>query len=423
MKYLNSKKVVLTTLPNEGQAIQWQTPEYFLPSTSKYVPLGLLSLATNLPERHQVIILDPASRGWSIDDTIERIEAEKPDIVGISATTFKTYPLVQMLKKLNAPYKVVGGPHITHYADLVLQQGADAVFRGPLADKEFADAIDRKPVGVIDCHTKINDITFPNRDNVDNEFYYATGNMFKSNKRMSMFSGVGCPNRCTFCDVQVKIPTRKRPADVVREMKYLQSIGAGEVHIYEDNFNTDRKYLEEICLEIERQKLTMDWCGRGHAIMDLDIAKRLRQYGLKRIGVGFESLHNPTLAFYRKPQSYNTIAKFCNTMHKAGIDMVGYFIVGAPTETTDYREHMGEMIWNLGIKYPLVNILQPFPNTELYTNMLKDGTYKQDYWDEYIVRPTPSFKLPFPYGEKKWQEDVDLVNKLIKYFEDKRTNG
>ena len=71
---MKGKRIILTTLPDEGKAVQWQTPEYFLPSTSKYVPLGLLSLASNVDEKHEVIILDPASRGWSIDDTINKIK-------------------------------------------------------------------------------------------------------------------------------------------------------------------------------------------------------------------------------------------------------------------------------------------------------------------------------------------------------------
>ena len=417
-------KIVLSTLPNEGQAIQWQTPEYFLPQTSKYIPLGLLSLATNASKDDEVKILDPASRGWSIDETVEKIQNENPDIVGLSAVTFKAYPLKEMLRKLDVPFKVVGGPHTTHYADIILNQGADIVFRGILADLEFKQISNLKETGldkcIIDCKTRINDIEFPKRENIDNTFYYATGNMFKSNNRMSMFTGTGCPHHCSFCDVQVKIPTRKEPKKVIEEMKYLKSLGAGELHLYEDNFNTNKKYLEEICREFDKQNFSIEWCGRAQARLDYDIAKKLKEHGLKRLGVGIESLHNPTLRYFNKPQTYKSIEKFMNTMNKAEIEVIGYFIIGAPTETKEYRKNMCDMIYNLGITKPLINILQPFPDTKLYNNMLKEGIYKEDYWADYIKNPTPNFKLPFPFGEEKWNGDAQLVNESIKYFENKR---
>lgn len=187
-------KIVLTTLPKEKSAVQWYSRKYFLPDNSRYLPLGLLSLATNLPQDHDIKILDPHSENWSIDKTIEEINSERPDILGISAVTLKAYQMMEVLNNISAPYKVVGGPHATHYAEQILRQGADAVFIGQLADLEFAKAIEERPRGIIKCSTGINDIQFPDRHFLDSESYYGAGNLFVSNKRMSMFSGIGCPN-------------------------------------------------------------------------------------------------------------------------------------------------------------------------------------------------------------------------------------
>ena len=104
--------------------------------------------------------------------------------------------LKEILQKTSAPYKVVGGPHTTHNAEIILKQGADAVFVGQLADLEFADAVNQKPKGIVYCKTEINEIKFPERKFIDIESYYAKGNLFESNKRMAMFSGIGCPNNC-----------------------------------------------------------------------------------------------------------------------------------------------------------------------------------------------------------------------------------
>jgi anaerobic magnesium-protoporphyrin IX monomethyl ester cyclase len=410
-------KVLLTTMPKEGSAIQWVTPKYFQPDYSKYVPLGLLSLATNLPPNYEVKVFDPNSDNWGLEETINKIESEKPDILGLSTMTFSAYQMTQILKRTSAPYKTVGGPHATHYSDMILKQGADAVFIGQLADNDFASAIEKRSKGKIYCSTEINDIKFPDRSFIDLDSYFPKGNLFKSDKRMSMFSGVGCPYRCRFCDVQTKVVSRKKPEYVLDEMEYLKSIGAGSIHVYEDNFNTDENYIREVCLEMDRRGFSSEWSGRGRAKMSPEIAESLSSRGFKRIHVGFESLSDETLKWFRKSQNYAQIETFCNTMNQFNIDMIGFFIVGAPTETEQDRKEMASKLKNLGIKYPLVNILQPLPNTEYYRDLLNDGNYKEDYWSNFVSNPTPNFMIPFPYGEKKWKEDADFVEGLIKEIE------
>lgn len=415
-------KIVLSTLPKEGGAIQWVTPKYFMPDDSKYIPLGLLSLATNLPKDYEVKVLDPWSNNWSIEETIEKIEKEKPDILGLSVVTFNAYQMVEILKRITAPYKVVGGPHATHNAEQILKQGADAVFVGQLADKEFAEAVESRPRGIIKCQTRINELKFPDRSFIDIENYFPKGNLFKVNKRMPMFSGVGCPYNCRFCDVQTRKVERKDVKSVVDEMVYLKSIGAGSIHIYEDNFNTDENYLRELCEEMDRRGFKSEWSGRGGARMSLEIAKMLADRGFKRIHVGIESLHDPTLRWFRKAQNYESVKRFCETMNQVGIDIIGFLIVGAPTETEEYRKILGKMIKEIGINHPLVNILQPLPNTEYYDDLLREGIYEKDHWAEYIKNPVPNFKLPFPYGEEKWQKDAELVQSIVEELEKEKND-
>jgi hypothetical protein len=145
-----SKKVVLVNMPDDKCVRDWRTPEYFKTATggTNYMPLGLLSLATNIGGRHNVEIIDARSRRLTIDETVAEIEEEKPDVLGVSANTMRAYALKEILRRTSAPYKAVGGAHVNRHANLVLEQGADAVFVGPLADLEFKEAIEKKPEGL-----------------------------------------------------------------------------------------------------------------------------------------------------------------------------------------------------------------------------------------------------------------------------------
>lgn len=412
------KKIVLATLPGECEFVNWTTPKYFMPTkVNKYMPLGILSLASNLPPNYDVSIIDASSEPWTIDETIEKIEAEKPEILGISATTRRIYALNRILKESSATYKVVGGPHITHYPELTLKSGANAVFVGSLADLEFREAVESYPQGVIYCKTRINQIQFPNRRLLDIEKYFPKESLFfKAENRLPMFSSVGCPNKCNFCNVQSKKAQYKDPVTVVDEIQYLLSLGSKSVHVLDDNFNVNSRHLEGIIFELERRSLNSEWSGRGQTKMNLDLASRLSATGFKRINVGIEAIDDSVLKFLNKNENVADVYKFCDKMNKNGIDILSYFILGTPVETDQYLKELPNKIEELGIKHAFLNMLFPEPNTPYYESLLKDGYYPRDLWEEFMFNPSPYFEIPYPYGETKKKEIISFIDELIEHF-------
>lgn len=411
-------KIVLTTMPTEGEYHDWTTNKHFVvDKVNKYMPLGILSLATNLPPGHEVKILDPSSYGMSIDETIQAIELEKPDVLGLSVVNKRCYAMTKILEKTTCAYKTVGGPHTTYHADEILEQGADVVFIGPLADKEFNEAIISKPRGKVICNTDINEIKYPSRNFLNIEDYFPkTSVLFKANKRLPMFSSVGCLNRCNFCSVQSKTMHLKDPIQVVDEMKYLQSLDCQSIHILDDNFNINQKHLVQILDEMEKQDYSGEWSARGQTRMDLSIVPRMKRLGFKRIHVGIEALDQDILDFFNKPERVMDVVKFCGDMYRNGIDVIGYFILGAPVETERYRKTLAGRIKDLGIKHPLFNQLFPEPDTVYYKSLLEEGLVKEDYWAEYFKHPIPDYVPPYPYGETRKQEMLDYADKITEEF-------
>jgi radical SAM superfamily enzyme YgiQ (UPF0313 family) len=411
-------KIVLSTMSTEGEFRDWVTHKYFRSDkVNKYMPLGVLSLATNLPEGHEVKILDPASYGWTINETIRLINAEKPDILGLSVVSKRCYAMVKILQNTVCDYKIVGGPHATAHADEILAQGADAVFQGPLAEKEFNWAIHSKPWGKIKCSTDINEIKFPDRRLLNIEDYFPkTSVLFKADNRLPMFSSVGCVNRCNFCSVQSKTLHLKDPIEVVKEMKYLQTLNCHSIHILDDNFNLNIKHLKGILDQMEIQGYNGEWSARGQVRMDLSIVPRIVRLGFKRIHVGIESLDQNVLDFFNKAERVSDIDKFCKVMTENGVDILGYFIIGAPMETKEYREALGDRIRELGIKYLFLNMLFPEPDTKYYSDLMNEGLVKEDYWKAYFKNPTPDFVPPYPYGEEKQKEILEFADKITEEF-------
>lgn len=378
------------------------------------MPLGVLSLASNLSNEHNVTIFDPPSEGWGIAETISRIENVKPDVLGLSVVTKRVYAMVRILKETSVPYTVVGGPHATYHAEQILRFGAAAVFVGSLADSEFNHAIDDLPKGVIYCDTKINNICFPKRDLLDVKSYFPKqSTLFKANNRLPMFSSIGCPNRCNFCNVQSKKLQFKNAKIILDEMEYLESLGCGSVHILDDNFNVSRNHLIHILDEMDRRDYYCEWSGRGQVKMDFSLLSRLVEHGFKRIHVGIEAVDDKILWYFNKPQTTADIYRFCYEMNEYGIDVLGYFIMGSPVETDEYRNSLADRIKELNIKFPFFNVLFPEPNTGYYQQLLDEGIYKVDYWREYMVNPTPDYEIPYPYGDEKRQKIWNCIENLI----------
>jgi anaerobic magnesium-protoporphyrin IX monomethyl ester cyclase len=413
-----AKKIVLVNMPDDKCVRDWRMPESSRGvTTPSYVPLGLLSLATNLKPNQEAIIIDARSKGLSIDETIERIEQERPDILGLHSNVMRAYALKEILQRTSVPYKAVGGLHASRYPQIVLSQGADAVFAGTLADLEFREAVDSQPKGIINCKTTYADIKFPNRSLIDYESYFPKNFVFfKTENRLHMLTTIGCPHNCFYCDNIPGKLQRKSAEAVLDEMQHLYSLGSRSIHLLDDNFNVSENYLHGVLDEMDKREFQVEWSGRGQLRMSDNLAKRMSDHGFKRIHVGIEAIDDEILRYYKKDSSVKRIYEFCESMNNNHIDVFGLFIVGAPVEKEEYLERFPGMLKELGIKYPHIQILSPTPDSEYYKELLDQGIYKTDIWAEHIKNPTPDFQIPYPYSQERLKMLSEYVDNIEKEY-------
>lgn len=391
------------------------------------MPLGLLSVAAGIDRRHEVKILDASS--MTIEETQAAIAKWWPDVVGISATTHRAYPMKAIIEDRLAPYSfAVGGTHVTHYKLATYCLGADVVFKGD-GDISFgawiedgAPPIHRRGLCLNQYHPDLNALPFPRYDLLDMADYTvskedAADTLFgQAGVRATMISSKGCPYSCTFCDTPERTVRFKNPKRVVDEMEYLLSLGATSIHIMDDCFNINRERVLGICDEIQKRKLKVEWSARGRAQIDSEVAINLSKAGCRRLHVGIESLDPTVLRWMNKrlpPTDVDDFAFYCRL---AGIEILAYFIIGSPNETRESRLKLPDQIRQLGIKYPFFNILYPFPHTAYYDSLLVDGTFEKDYWAEFARNPTRDYVLPLPRPKDLQDELEATVGGYIKEF-------
>lgn len=410
--------MVLSTLPTEGEYVNFATPAISDPHDVKYMPLGLLSLATNICGIAQPVILDPITDGWDIATTAQKINELDMEVVGFSAVSRRVYSLYKLLeitKTRPGGWKIVGGPHATYHAQEILDHGADTVFVGQLAEHELYKWCLNPRKGIIQCNSDINEIAHPRRKILtDYEKYFYTGEkiFFKSIKRMHMFSSVGCPNACTFCSVQSHSVQRKRADLVLGEMWHLKSLGAESIHFMDDNMNTSAKHVAGILNEMEATGWSTEWSIRGQVKFDLSLVPRMKKNGMKRIHVGIESFNDESLKMFNKSHRKKDIEDFCRVMKENDVEVLAYIIIGVPGETEEYLDRMPETIRGLGIKHPFINVLYNMPDTEL-TN--RDEKFKK-MWEDYFKNPVPNFVVPHPNGEDYKAMILNRAERIIKEF-------
>lgn len=428
-------RIILTNLPRESEVKDYTTREYLLTDYSRYPPLGLLAIAAGVNPKHSIKVLDVVVNGMSIDDTVQYIVGYNPDILGLSVATRRLYSMYEISRRIKEALPgtkiVAGGPHINYWPEETMQLGTlDYVLPG-YGEKAFpllVDAIEktgepqmlanvpnlyyRSSDGQIHSNPPeeipviLDSLPFPNRRLVNlNDYYTALDKAGMT----TMYSSRGCPFHCIFCDVQERRFHYRTAESVVGEFEEIVRLGIKEIHIFDDTFNVRPQRVKDICNEILQRHLRVRWSCRSRvAPFDREMMRLLKEAGCTRIHVGIESLDPAILKFMNKKQTLEQIHSFFRLCHEFDMETLAYLIIGFPNETREYRNSLLERVIKLGITYAFCNILFPLPKTQYYKSLLGNGTFKEDYWADFVKNPTKDFELPLPRSVE-FQKELEVV--------------
>lgn len=442
VKGVVAMNIMLVNLPKDGEVKDVATPDYLLYDFMNYPPLGLLAIAADVDPRHSVEVLDSPSRRMSIEEIVGHILDKKPDVVGLSVVTRRLYSLYAISKKLKeaAPtiILVAGGPHINVFPLETMQLGTlDYVLPGygekrfPLLIEALANGknetllrtipglysrsssgIQVNPPDVIP--ENIDDLPFPNRALINlNEYFSAADQLSMT----TMYTSRGCPFRCVFCDVGEKVFRYRSPGKIVDEFEKIAALGIKEIHIFDDTFNVNRQRVVDMCREILRRGIKISWSARARVVpMDREMISMMKQAGCRRLHVGVEAFDDEVLKAIKKNITLKQIYAFFELCNEFKIDTLAYFIVGFPQETREYRRSLYGKLKKLKATYLYLNILYPTAKSELYADMLKNGTYGKDYWQEFVNHPVRDFELPLCRTRELQQELIELVDDIHRRF-------
>lgn len=144
----------------------------------------------------------------------------------------------------------------------------------------------------------------------------------------------GCPYSCSYCtSPQDRRYVTRCPEGVVDELEGLIEKGAKVVRFLDDTFTADRQRVITICREIIHRKLSVKWnCLARVDTLDEEALFWMKRAGCVRVVVGVESYSSKVLKIYNKYVDPDTINPRLQWIHDAGMESIGFIIVGGPFE-------------------------------------------------------------------------------------------
>jgi len=187
---------------------------------------------------------------------------------------------------------------------------------------------------------------------------------------VSLYTGRGCPARCTFClwpQVTTGHSYRTRSVEnVLEECSNLKRHfpDMKELFFDDDTFTADPKRARAIAKGLS--KLGICWSTNVRANVDRDTLKVLKDNGLRLFVVGYESGNEKILKNIKKGVSIERARRFTKDCHELGILIHGTFIVGLPGETPETIEETIRFAQQMQPETLQVSLASPYPGTGFY---------------------------------------------------------
>lgn len=344
-------------------------------------PLGLVTLAAYLPDEWELRLLD-LNIGPLTDRDLRWADAVLTGGMLIQKDSMQT--VTDRAHRLGRPV-VVGGPAPTTSPELFT--GADLVVQGEIEDRptELVEAItalwDRERncsvpeiLAAPQGHPDMAKARVPRFDLLEIRNYTS----------MSIQYSRGCPFNCEFCDI-VEIfghaSRVKTDEQILAELDLLYELGfVGSIFFVDDNFIGNKKAVRHLLPKIarwqEERGRPFDFYTEAsiNLAKDPKLTEAMIQAGFRSVFVGIETPSAEALAEAGKKQNLALdLNEAIATLTRAGLEVMGGFIVGFDSDKEDIFEIQRAFIQSNPIPLAMIGVLIALPGTALWRRLEAEG--------------------------------------------------
>jgi len=370
-----------------------------------YYPIWL-AYATGVLEKigHEVRLVDAVARRWDRNKVLEDAKEFKPDLVVVDSnfsSLQNDINVAKIIKENTGAVSVIVGPPASQFPEKILNNGVDIVarFEYDFTLSDIAETIDKNS-----DFTKIRGISYkengkiihnPDRDFTSSEELDRIPFVSKVYKdhlnikdyflnhalypMVQIFTGRGCPNRCTFCSWPKTLMGRKYRVrsvqNVADEFEFVANElpEVKEIFIEDDTFTINKKRVKQFCEEIKKRRIDISWGCQSRADLDYETMKAMKGAGCRLLDVGYESGSDEILKNIKKGITVNQLREFTRNAKKAGLKILADFVIGFPGETKETAEQTIRFIKEIKPDLLQVAVATPIPGTEFYDYVKENG--------------------------------------------------
>ncbi|MFC1962781.1 B12-binding domain-containing radical SAM protein, partial [Chloroflexota bacterium] len=285
-------------------------------SRTLYYPLWLAYATGLLEEQYNNVVklVDAPAWGWDKAEVMRDVETFEPDLIVIdsnfSSLSNDIYMARLLKEKVKKARTVLVGPPTSQFPDNILgDKGIDIVARFEFdftltditeaikTDKDFDNikGISYKRNGTVTHNANreftssedLDRIPFVSKvykRHLNIKDYFLGQTLYPV---IQIFTGRGCPNRCTFCSWPETLMGRKHRmrsvGNIVDEFEYIKEElpEVREIFIEDDTFTIDKRRIKGFCEELERRKLKVIWSCNARANLDYQTMKMMKEAGCR----------------------------------------------------------------------------------------------------------------------------------------------
>ena len=420
------------------------------------LPLALGFLKSNIPDRHEVKVLDCSRHNIPADSDKFRAEIEsfKPHVVGVSAS-MQTYlegmAIVKVIKSINPKITtIMGGAHPSIFADAVMQnEDVDFVFRGesemsfPVfldlivgTGKDYAAVkglVYRRNGAVvkneIDIDPDLDRIKIPDYEAIDLGGYIKNGYNYGGHyaRTAPIWVTRGCPYACSYCSASLINGLKIRRHSIPYVINWIDHLynkfSVRQFAIIDDNFTMSIDYVKEFCRTIislrdknHFRKVIFFATPNGIRLdrIDQEMLGLMKRVGWKDLTIAPESGSVKTLKRMRKHIKPEAVPDAVRMIKDAGLNVRGNFMVGFPGETNGDLKKTVKLIRSCKFDFFNISLFYPIPGTPIFDELVATGEISPDYMPQEIYRRISSFgkNIKQAYVAK----DIKQLNPFILYM-------
>ena len=197
----------------------------------------------------------------------------------------------------------------------------------------------------------------------------------------------GCPHPCEYCAVQTfyKRTFRTRPVeDVMEDIRGLRRMGASRLLFLDDNPIAHPEKAKELFRAMIPARV--QWVGQCtiNVARDPELLDLTARSGARILSIGFESLHEESLAQVRK--GFNKPSRYKEDIAKLrarGIHVIALVMVGLDGDSLETFPAVLRWLDENKISFLKLFTPAPYPGTKFHADMQAAGRLLSDDWGKY----------------------------------------